>query len=30
MAHMIGWRGAMVVTGAACLAAAAVLQPLRV
>jgi len=29
MAHMIGWRGAMVVTGAACLAAATLLQPLR-
>lgn len=29
MAHTIGWRGAMVVTGAACLAAATLLQPLR-
>jgi len=29
MAHSIGWRGALVATGAACLAAAAFLQPLR-
>src|SRR5437764_3445779 len=29
MAHSIGWRGAMLATGVACVVAAALLQPLR-